>query len=188
MTHVRAQPFGGVIFADAGDAIARQVFGSRRFRPFDPQAGSNVTITPNALGVVIASTGGSSTPDDASQINAARSYAPTLRVPTIRAADGSVTVTQDALGYLIAAASSATVDDASAIIAAREFRDRLQAVITEINLFLSDNTMADVTTARHGFAPKGLGDPTKFLNSNGTYSIPTGTSSSTDFLIVQVFS
>src|SRR5437762_313822 len=40
---------------DASSAIARQVFGPRRIRPLDPQAGAGVTITPDAMGVPIAS-------------------------------------------------------------------------------------------------------------------------------------
>ena len=116
MTHIQQQHFGGVIFEDAGMAIARQVFGPRRWRPFDPQAGANVTITSNALGVIIAATGGAATnPDDGDLVNAQRAYGRSLtRLPTIRAADGSVTVTQDALGYLLSASGGHTIEEEGA--------------------------------------------------------------------------
>ena len=59
MTHVFQPLVQGFIIDDAQEAIARQVFGPRQLRPFDPQAGSNITITPNAMGYSIASSAGS---------------------------------------------------------------------------------------------------------------------------------
>lgn len=48
------------------------------------------------------------------------------------------------------------------------------AAIVEAAITLVDNTTNDVSTARHGFAPKGDGSTTKFLNANGAYSTPAG--------------
>ena len=48
--------------------------------------------------------------------------------------------------------------------------------IVESDLSLSNVTAADVTTARHGFAPKAPNDATKFLDGTGAYSAPAGTS------------
>lgn len=48
-------------------------------------------------------------------------------------------------------------------------------VVTEAMQILADNATADVSTSRHGYAPKGDGSTTKFLNANGAYSTPTTT-------------
>lgn len=50
----------------------------------------------------------------------------------------------------------------------------LKANVTESDLSLGDNTTANVTTARHGFAPKLPNDSTKFLNGVGAYTVPAG--------------
>lgn len=46
--------------------------------------------------------------------------------------------------------------------------------IVEADLSLSNVTTADVSTARHGFAPKAPNDATKFLDGTGAYSVPSG--------------
>jgi hypothetical protein len=45
---------------------------------------------------------------------------------------------------------------------------------TDAHLVFSDITTGDVSSSKHGFAPKGDGTTTKFLNANGTYTAPTG--------------
>lgn len=51
--------------------------------------------------------------------------------------------------------------------------------IREADLSLSDNTTADVSTAKHGFAPKAPNDTTKYLRGDGTWAVPASSSSST---------
>ena len=46
--------------------------------------------------------------------------------------------------------------------------------ITEAKQLLADNTTNDVSTAKHGYAPKLPNDATKFLDGTGTYSVPAG--------------
>jgi hypothetical protein len=46
---------------------------------------------------------------------------------------------------------------------------------TDANVSVSDITTNNVSTSAHGFAPKGDGTTTKFLNANGAYSTPSGT-------------
>jgi hypothetical protein len=46
--------------------------------------------------------------------------------------------------------------------------------VTEDDLDFSDVTTADVSSTKHGLAPKGDGSTTKFLNANGAYSTPVG--------------
>lgn len=46
--------------------------------------------------------------------------------------------------------------------------------VVEADITLADNTTNNVSTSKHGFAPKGDGDTTKFLNANGAYSTPAG--------------
>lgn len=45
-------------------------------------------------------------------------------------------------------------------------------VITEAMQLLSDNTTNNVSTSKHGYAPKAPADATKFLNGAGVYSTP----------------
>lgn len=47
-------------------------------------------------------------------------------------------------------------------------------VVTEVMQLISDNTTHNVSTSAHGYAPKGDGSTTKFLNANGAYSTPGG--------------
>lgn len=51
----------------------------------------------------------------------------------------------------------------------------LVGAITETSLSLSNVTTDDVSTAKHGFAPKAPNDATKFLDGTGAYSTPAGT-------------
>lgn len=44
--------------------------------------------------------------------------------------------------------------------------------LTEAGQTLADNTTNDVSTTKHGYAPKGDGSTSKFLNANGAYSTP----------------
>lgn len=46
--------------------------------------------------------------------------------------------------------------------------------ITEAKQILADNTTNNVSTAKHGYAPKLPNDATKFLDGTGTYSVPAG--------------
>jgi hypothetical protein len=46
--------------------------------------------------------------------------------------------------------------------------------ITEAKQLLADNTTNDVSTSKHGYAPKLPNDATKFLDGTGTYSTPAG--------------
>ena len=49
--------------------------------------------------------------------------------------------------------------------------------ITETMLSTSDITTLNVSTSKHGFAPKAPNDATKYLDGTGAYSVPTGASS-----------
>lgn len=44
--------------------------------------------------------------------------------------------------------------------------------VTEAELTLADNTTGDVSTARHGFAPKAPNDTTKFLRGDAAWDVP----------------
>lgn len=46
--------------------------------------------------------------------------------------------------------------------------------ITEAKQLLADNTTNDVSTSKHGYAPKLPNDATMYLNGTGTYSVPAG--------------
>jgi len=46
--------------------------------------------------------------------------------------------------------------------------------ISDATITFTDITTGNVSSAKHGFAPKGDGTTTKFLNANGAYSTPAG--------------
>ena len=46
--------------------------------------------------------------------------------------------------------------------------------LPEAGLTLSDNTTGNVSTSKHGFAPKSPNDATKYLDGTGAYSTPAG--------------
>jgi len=46
--------------------------------------------------------------------------------------------------------------------------------LTENGLWLRDNTIANVSASRHGFAPKLPNDATKYLDGTGAWSTPAG--------------
>lgn len=48
------------------------------------------------------------------------------------------------------------------------------AVVTDALLSTSDITTNDVSTTKHGFAPKAPNDATKFLNGVGAWAVPSG--------------
>lgn len=54
----------------------------------------------------------------------------------------------------------------------------LGGLIPEGALSLSDVATNDVSTSRHGFAPKAPNDTTKFLRGDGTWAVPSASSSS----------
>jgi hypothetical protein len=47
-------------------------------------------------------------------------------------------------------------------------------IISDSTISLSDITTNNVSTTKHGFAPKGDGNASKFLNAQGEYTIPIG--------------
>lgn len=50
----------------------------------------------------------------------------------------------------------------------------VDGTVSGSDLVLSDVTTNDVSTARHGFAPKGDGNATHYLDGTGAYSLPAG--------------
>lgn len=54
--------------------------------------------------------------------------------------------------------------------------------ISDATITTTDILTNDVSTSKHGFAPKGNGSTTAYLNGNGTYSTPAGTTSTISFL------
>jgi hypothetical protein len=58
---------------------------------------------------------------------------------------------------------------------------------TEAGIVLSDVTTDNVSTTKHGFAPKAPNDATKYLNGTGNYSVPSGGGSSNRYQISTIF-
>ena len=54
----------------------------------------------------------------------------------------------------------------------------ITALVTDANLTTTDITTNDVSTAKHGFAPKAPNDTAKFLRGDGTWAVPASGSSS----------
>jgi len=59
------------------------------------------------------------------------------------------------------------------------YRNGIYQPIREENLLLRDTTLRDVSTTKHGFAPKLPNDATKYLDGTGGYSVPPGTTFTT---------
>lgn len=79
------------------------------------------------------------------------------------------------------AAGRALVDDADA--AAQRTTLGLGTVatlstVTEADQTLADNTTNNVSTSKHGYAPKAPNDATKYLDGTGAYSVPAGSGGS----------
>lgn len=62
------------------------------------------------------------------------------------------------------------------------FRNGIYQPVREENLILRDTTLRDVSTTKHGFAPKLPNDATKYLDGTGAYSVPAGASPTYDEL------
>jgi len=87
-----------------------------------------------------------------------------------------------ATGLFVQTTRNLTVNGTSADLSA----DRTFTV-TDANLSTSDITTNDVSTTKHGFAPKLPNDATKYLDGTGNYSTPAGGGGG-DILQFQVFS
>lgn len=83
---------------------------------------------------------------------------------------------QDAVGGILSDSGDIdfTYDDVTPAISAIV----KTGVITETKISLTDTTTHNVSSSKHGFAPKGDGSTTTFLNGNGAYSTPSGTGGS----------
>ena len=57
--------------------------------------------------------------------------------------------------------------------------DPTYSAVVEADITLADNTTDNVSTTKHGFAPKSPNDATKFLDGTGAYSTPSGPGTST---------
>jgi len=53
-------------------------------------------------------------------------------------------------------------------------------IVSDETLKMHNITKNNVSTIQHGFAPKGDGSTTKFLNANGEYSTPSGSGGSSN--------
>jgi hypothetical protein len=53
-------------------------------------------------------------------------------------------------------------------------RTNITVAVTDANLSTTDVTTNDVSTSKHGFAPKAPNDATKYLDGTGNYSVPAG--------------
>lgn len=57
----------------------------------------------------------------------------------------------------------------------------IKALVTDANLTTTDVTTNNVSTSKHGFAPKAPNDTTKFLRGDGTWAVPSAGSTSGKF-------
>lgn len=56
-----------------------------------------------------------------------------------------------------------------------KFGSSAPITVHDTDIIMSDVTTNDVSTTKHGFAPKAPNDATKFLDGTGAYSVPAGT-------------
>lgn len=65
-------------------------------------------------------------------------------------------------------------DQVTAADDAGNSRTNITVAVTDANLSTTDVTTNDVSTSKHGFAPKAPNDATKYLDGTGNYSVPAG--------------
>jgi hypothetical protein len=83
---------------------------------------------------------------------------------------GTVTVTNAGVASLIAG-SGISISGSTGNIT-------VTCTLTDAQLSTSDITTNNVSTSKHGFAPKAPNDATKYLDGTGTYSVPAGSGGS----------
>lgn len=109
-------------------------------------------------------------------LSASGAIATDTAIPVVKSGDVAATqATGQEIVDLVQA--NTTAADIGAVPASRTVNGEAlsgDVTVTDANLSVSDVTTNDVSTAAHGFAPKGDGDTTKFLNANGAYSVPAG--------------
>lgn len=59
--------------------------------------------------------------------------------------------------------------------------------VTEAMQVLADNTTQNVSTSKHGYAPKAPNDATKYLDGTGAYSVPAGSGGSNPLLAIMAY-
>lgn len=102
-----------------------------------------------------------------------------------RAASGDLTISANTgtftLNNTAVSAASYTVNGSALLTV--DAKGRLTAAsnvtVTDATLSTSDITTNNVSTSKHGFAPKAPNDATKYLDGTGAYSVPAGSGSGT---------
>jgi hypothetical protein len=86
---------------------------------------------------------------------------------------GEASGTAAMIGFLGAAAVAAQTGDVGTAMVTFGLMTGTPT-FAEVNLSLTDNSTNNVSTTKHGFAPKAPNDATKYLDGTGFYSVPAG--------------
>lgn len=104
----------------------------------------------------------------------------TTLLPNIVAGATATKITFNAKGQVTASASAtlASADfvnqgTTTTVLHGNAAGNPAFSAVIEADITLADNATNNVSTARHGFAPKAPNDVTKFLDGTGAYSAPT---------------
>lgn len=97
-------------------------------------------------------------------------------LPVANGGTGLATLTAHALyaGNGTSAPTALAVGATNTVLHGNTGADPSWSAVVEADITLADNTTNDVSTSKHGFAPKAPNDATKFLNGTGAYSKPGG--------------
>lgn len=148
-------------------------------------AGSNITITTNATNdsITIAATGigtgDALTTNPLSQF-AATTSAQLAGVISDETGSGSLvfstspSLTTPSLGVATATSINGCTLTSGTLNGSVTGTNTGDQTISDATITFTDITTGNVSTTKHGFAPKGDGSTTKFLNANGAYSTPAG--------------
>jgi len=163
---------GGAIFAVGSSPTWTQVVHSSATGGYWKWNGTDVVASTGA-----AAGTGSCTNQAVTAANA--DAAPTCTTITSAYVDSSIALTANAV---VASSPGAGI---------AHFAGSTQTVtssaVAEADQSLSDNTTNNVSTSKHGYAPKAPNDATKYLDGTGTYSTPAGSGGSATWPAAMVY-
>lgn len=104
-------------------------------------------------------------------------------VPTSRTVNGKALSSNITLG--LASSDFANQGTTTTVLHGNAAGNPAFGAVVEADVTLADNTTNNVSTTKHGFAPKSPNDATKYLDGSGAYSVPAGTSTTVTTLLPQ---
>lgn len=104
-------------------------------------------------------------------------------LPVANGGTGQTTLTAHGvlLGNGTSGVAATAVGATNTVLHGNTGADPSYSAVVEADITLANNTTNDVSTTKHGFAPKSPNDASKFLDGTGAYSIPGSSGVSSDW-------